>query len=246
MWTADRRHRAWLGGSWALAGLAATAALAGVTSAHAASLAVGRYELLNHPDGSAAAPSYGLRLDGLLDGDPNSIFTFSFEDEGANVIMDFFLDENTGTGTIDIAGTIFGGKDVGGSWENPALWQIEFHYEIVEAAASEPDLIAISVTDPANVGSLSGPLGRFNLAAVGGPPAFLLGENHRTSRTAEGWGWLNHALAPDDPLSVPHIYSSDWLFRVDEASHLPIPEPASAALLLGGLAALAAARRRRA
>ncbi len=141
MWTADRRRSAWVRVSRALAGVAATAALAGATAAHAASLADGFYRLLNHPDGAAAPPLYGLRLDGLIGPDISSIFTFSFEGNGAHMQMEFLLEG--AKGTVHIFGKAFGGKDVGDSYENPVLWDIDFNYKIEAAPSSDPDLIAI-------------------------------------------------------------------------------------------------------
>ena len=56
--------------------------LSAVTFADPIIINDGTYQLKNHPDGNAAPPPYGLRLDGLLNGNQGTIYTFDFNAEG--------------------------------------------------------------------------------------------------------------------------------------------------------------------
>jgi len=84
-----------------------------------------QWNLFDHPDGGAALPTYGLRLDGLLSGigskqpGTHDIWTFSFQDkpgDGRNtspignstVLMTLY--EFNGAQNININGTVFGGR----------------------------------------------------------------------------------------------------------------------------------------
>ncbi len=78
------------------------------------------YELGNHPDGGAANPLYGLRLDGLLTADSSDIYTFDFAASGASMSMLW----SSGTDELRIWGTAFGGQDIGSDYlaGTTALW----------------------------------------------------------------------------------------------------------------------------
>ena len=72
-------------------------------------LTPGTYILEDHPDGTAGPPSYGLRLDELIDVTPgHDVFTFSFDAPGTDMRIDI-----TSVGTdeyeLHIYGTAFGG-----------------------------------------------------------------------------------------------------------------------------------------
>lgn len=92
-----------------LAGAAAAAFI--VSSANAASV-VTTYRLLDHPDGNAAPPPYGIRLDGIF-GAGTGTTTFSFN-TAAGVFMTVTDSSSMGGGiVINIAGEVFGGIDAG-------------------------------------------------------------------------------------------------------------------------------------
>ena len=101
-----------------------------LASSTPAAAAVFNYKLHSHPDGAAASPYYGLRLDGLLSGNDRDIYTFDFDAAGASV----FLDYDDTADTIHIYGTAYGGKDVGQSYEDPTFWEIDFTYSNVTTA----------------------------------------------------------------------------------------------------------------
>jgi hypothetical protein len=79
----------------------------------------GTYSLGNHRNGGAAPPLYGLRLDRLIGGDTNHIFTFDFEgdagdtnDDGAAMFITIDLDLGDLTNSsINIIGTVYFGRD---------------------------------------------------------------------------------------------------------------------------------------
>ena len=69
-----------------------------------------QYRLFNHPDGSAAQPLYGLRLDELVNATAShDIFTFNFNFTHTDFNSDMLLDYDGST--IHIYGQVFGGRD---------------------------------------------------------------------------------------------------------------------------------------
>ena len=211
---------------FAIAAIAGVALL-GAAPAWSLTLDPGLYQLKNHINGNARPPAYGLRLDGLETGDSHDIYTFDFEAPGATMVMDYRVT------TAHIFGTAFGGLNQGNDYANASFWKVDFIYEMSPTPNSDGYLF--SINDPGNVGTISTGGETFGLSAYGGPPAFFIGEGHRTSPDIiSGWGWLNHSG------SRRHVYSSDWLFEVGA----PIPEPTGAILFGAGLLVAGAARRR--
>jgi len=97
------------------------------------------HKLGDHPDGNAADPTYGIRLDNLftrmtdggsfLSGSSRSgTTTFSFENNGANMVMDAIDTNNSGEAdTLHIHGTVYGGRDVGSGYGfGEGLYEISF------------------------------------------------------------------------------------------------------------------------
>ncbi|MCZ6682067.1 MAG: hypothetical protein O7B26_02715, partial [Planctomycetota bacterium] len=76
-----------------------------------------RYRLHNHPDGGAAPPPYGLRLDGLLTGDQLDDVTFDFDDPQSAMVLDVCDD-----GTLHIFGQAVLNQPPNG------VWQVDFSY----------------------------------------------------------------------------------------------------------------------
>ena len=74
--------------------------------------------LLTHLGGGEAPPAYCLRLDDFLDlGKP-----VTFECDGSNgASVEWYHD---GAGTLTISGQVYGGKDIGTSWDSPQIWNI--------------------------------------------------------------------------------------------------------------------------
>lgn len=172
----------------------------------------GSYRLANHPDGTAAEPFYGMRLDELFDVTPSSpdIFSFDFEAPGTAVFMDY------DGATIRIHGRAFGGRDAGDSYD-PA-WKsfidIDFTYTVVHAADGDDDLIVVTPS-----GTNSGTVTWVNTGEIipiydyAGDFGFTFrfgneddDQGHRGFDGLSGWGWLNHR-DPD-----VHQPASDWFF----------------------------------
>jgi hypothetical protein len=216
-----------------------------------------RFELRNHPDGGAANPLYGLRLDGLQgDVTTNSsgknhgtIYTFDFERTGALMLLDIDLDGGTGGApAVWIHGTAFGGRDAGSAYDaaNSGLWDIDFMYMDNGSTSSNsvsPDNIHFDPGSIGNQGTLkitSGAWGDGGLNTEyritdypNNDDAFHLeyGTHRVNSEQWVGWGWLNHD--GHDGANFPtneHVYASDWLFTAIPAplpQITPVPEPMS-------------------
>ncbi|MCA9296886.1 MAG: hypothetical protein KC983_10215 [Phycisphaerales bacterium] len=222
--------------------LAATALLGLPGTAMAGTIEPGEYTLHNHPDGAAASPYYGLRLDELFDFNPDShdIMTFDFDAEGAHMTMSY-----DGSSLV-ISGRAFGGLDVGGAYsdvEGQTSWvTINFTYSKIEPVAGDDDLDTVP-DNYSNTGSIvwenTGEV--IGLWDTAGDHAYTLrlgdeddDNGHRGFAGISGWGWLDHG-APGT-----HVASSDWLFTAQ-----PVPVPAALFAGIAGLAGIPVTRRLR-
>lgn len=228
--------------------LVAATVLLGCTSLASADPIVAdeTYVLGNHPDGGAADPLYGLRLDGLLTGNPvgspHEIYTFDFEAAGAYMQM---LWDGTAN-TIRIWGDAYGGQDSGSAYVTGTTdwWEIDFLYTNVMGCYGD------AVCSNTGSGSLVSSLfGSFDLTPVGAAThgyTFRVDEDHRGVSDLSGWGWMNHCPSDSNTTSTSvascssHIYSSDWLFTAHS-----VPEPGTLSLFGLGLLGLGLARRRK-
>jgi hypothetical protein len=226
------------------AALAAPTLVTGQAPAGLIILEPGLYRLHNHPDGQVRPPLYGLRLDELINATPgHDPFTFSFDDDGAEMFLELGADSS-----IHIFGTVFGGLDIGDTWD-PALsglWNVNFTYDTSKPDADDDDIVVNPPQDP-NTGTITPLLGPdadvpIDLYDYAGtfPFTFRLGDEdddlgHRGYDGISGWGWLNHG-SPD-----VHVDSSDWLFTVDPT---PVPGPSAAAVLFISVATACGRRSR--
>lgn len=229
-----------------VAGLAMASGMAmTVTPSFAAPIEPNRtYSLINHQDGSGQPPLYGLRLDGLFNGDSNQIVTFDFNENPAsdvNLVWD-------GGDQVTISGTVFGGIDIGDQYDsdNSGTWDLNFSYSGI--AVDGDFLVVEGETGTGTITSLgtgNEDLGDYYLfAESNGDFSFKIGSNSRCGGCLAGWGWLNHN---DENVDAPHIYYSDFLFEIDSSStpSSDVPEPGTLALLTAGLFGLGLAAHRR-
>jgi hypothetical protein len=198
---------------------------------NAALIQPGQFLLHNHPDGNAAPPGYGLRLDELFDvTDDHDKFTFDFDHPDAEVWLDY-----DGT-VVHIYGIAFGGLDAGSTYaSDPALTslvELDFTYTTVELAEGDDDLI-VRTPSFTNSGTITWldtgeVIDLFDRASEEGF-TFRFGdenddEGHRDFSGISGWGWLDHHAAGT------HVYSSDWIFTAER-----VPAPSSLLVVGAGL-----------
>lgn len=211
---------------------------AAATSVHAGTLPAGKYQIHNHPDGSADPPPYGLRLDELYDitGGKDD-FTFDFDDASSYVTLNY-----TGS-KIVIHGHAYGGRDIGAVYAvepTTGIYSFHFVYDVGVGLAPGDDDIMV-VANMMNFGTITTPIGdTIDLTdKTDVSYSFRLGDEnndlgHRGFSGISGWGWLIHG-----PPGSSHVVASDWLFTVGDL----VPTPGSLAIF--GIAAGALARRRR-
>ncbi|MFQ5777619.1 MAG: PEP-CTERM sorting domain-containing protein [Terriglobia bacterium] len=204
------------------------------------------YSAHNHPDGNAAPPFYGLRLD--FNGTKQ---TFDF----TNVL--FTIDP--GAGTASIAGTITHNQAGSGTDATYTIMASFSAMSIRDLGSTgwfdggDPiaDLLAAGI-DPNNAilfqldsmvlsdgNSYGGVLEWFGKSKANGDE-FLLVVGHRLDgqpnpEVVAGFGWLQTANGQTG--------TNDFLFTMDLQ---PVPEPGTVFLVGGGLTALGLLRRRRA
>lgn len=199
-----------------------------VNPAHAFS--IGKYRVNNHPDGNAAPPAYCLRLDGLVSGNSSDIYTFNCENSQSEVFLEY------DGSSVTISGKVFGGLDVGSSYDNPVVWDLDFTYNNV--TTNGDGLVVWG--DGQGQGNISSTVGSYDLFDYKGVHdySFKIDTDHRGEEGYSGWGWLNHADEGTLREDATHLYASDWLFTVEK-----VPEP-SAVLGLAFIAGFAALKRR--
>ena len=214
---------------------------------HAAqAISVGTYNMHNHPDGSAADPLYGLRLDGLLTGNTNEIYTFDFDHTSSAMTLTY-----DGSSVV-IDGVAYGGQDAGAAGYvagTTAIWNIHFEYHVgLSQPGTDGGLSDVFVdADFANFGSLSSGLGSFELTdkSDNSGLSFRLGDingaGHRGYDGISGFGWLRHGddCTSETP-SCANIPYSDWLFTVT-----PVPVPAAFWLFGSAILGLVGVKRRK-
>jgi len=231
----------------------------------------GLYQLSNHPDGGAAPPLYGLRLDGL--GGGSSIYTFDFNYSDADRSSAMFLDLQTqvdGNRTIRIFGDLYGGLNSGSAYADPTggrvgWWTVDFTYRengrnsgdggnfddvlagydpTVGQGEQTSNNGALSWNDPNNAEGFAGN-GEFELVEY--PPTrdytFRLGDETDGHRGFDGLsGWgWMNHSGLGSPPNYTHQAASDWLFT---AELRPVPAPSAFLLGLVGLVSVRVARRK--
>tara|TARA_R110002072_G_scaffold137772_2_gene280616 strand:+ start:1571 stop:2245 length:675 start_codon:yes stop_codon:yes gene_type:complete len=204
------------------------------SSANAGGLVIAEFELGDHPDGSAALPYYGLRLDNIL---APGVVTLSM-DHHNNTRMTVI--EDNGVLSMHITGTLYGGEISGNAYVDAQSYEVDFTYALNVSDAGNG--WEVNGFDAGNTGTLT----NLDTQAVtdlyskengAGLVFAMLADGHRLSGDSSSWvgrGWLT----TNDDGSMPASGSQDWLFTANK-----VPAPSGIAVL--GLGGMIATRRRR-
>ena len=224
------------------------------------------FQLHSHEDGGAAPPSYGLRLDELLNVSGNhDIFTFDF-DHDQTTSMSLFFDDVLNK--IGISGTVFGGLNSGNGYatSDVGYWNVFFEYTAnVTHGAVDPfgtgtvD-ITVNSNSPNNMGIIdplfnlsTGNSASISLVDYTGNHDFSFKFNNTSSVDARRLKDNNSNFYPGYDANTivgwgwvnhsgnPHVAASDWLFTGNA-----VPEPSTFLLFgIGLLSILGIGYRRR-
>lgn len=201
--------------------------------ADAGGLVIGEFALADHPDGSAAPPLYGLRLDNILD---SGTVTLSMDHFGDTVLT---VVDDGGNLSINIAGTLWGGQISGNAYVSAEAYVVDMNYT-VNVNPNGGGWVVAGV-DAANSGSITRVSDNmsWDLYTVSdGSNSFVFRpDDHRLPTDANDWvgrGWLS----TNDDGTDSGGGNQDWLFTATE-----IPAPGSALLALAGVAVMGRRRR---
>ena len=197
---------------------------------------VAMFDLHDHPDGAAAQPYYGLRLDNV--GAPG-VMTLSMAMHDNTTLS--VIEEN-GEFSIRIQGTLHGGQVSSHEYVSSNDYSIDFTYgaNVVQTANG----YRVDGFTTLNSGVLTNLDTEDEIVLFGKPNmsglAFTFqADGHRMSGDNSTWvgrGWLTD----EDDGSAPGAGSQDWLFY---ATQRDIPAPGGALVL--ACSGLALCRRRR-
>ena len=215
-----------------LAGILAIAVV-GISGASAGGLVIAEFELGDHPDGSAAVPYYGLRLDNILEAGTMTL-SMEYHDNTRLTVID-----NNGDLSMRITGTLFGGVVNNNSYVSTNSYEIDFTYAL--NVTDSGDGWVVNGFDAGNTGTITNMTTQevttlYGKANMAGLVFSMRADGHRMGDSSSwvGRGWLT----TNEDGSSPAAGSQDWLFTAN-----PIPSPSGLAIL--GLSGLMTARRRR-
>ncbi|MEZ6234246.1 MAG: small multi-drug export protein [Phycisphaerales bacterium] len=232
---------------------AAAVAAASLVGQASASQLLMQSRLADHPDGNAAPPQYGLRIDNLfsqnnagqaLVGGQSGTTTFSFNAPGANVIIQVFDDTNDNVADrVHISGVAYGGRDNGGSYGVGAgFYAIDYTYTAnVGTTAEGWDAARAGATNGGTITALTGAFAGESWSMTdknsGNRSFHFESDNHRLGGSSldnsdvyvgRGWHMLDNGV----------MGTQDFLF-------VAIPLPTTGMLAGAGMLAVAGVRRRR-
>lgn len=230
------------------------------------SITNGVYDLSSHLDGGVRPPVYGLRLDGLLDGNSNTEVTFDFNDISSNMLMAVNYSTTLSDSTIRIFGDSWGGEDdaVNGVYITPEVYHIDVTYTHVKKKTDAKGRDVLFTDNAEGMHVFIGTIANEDRSKIwnltpqsNGSYSFELSFNHRLPDGVSdpdvltGHGWVNHTPAVfisgenTENTTSTHLYASDWLFLADppQGGGL-VPSPAAFGVGVFALSGLVLRRRR--
>jgi hypothetical protein len=150
--------------------------------------------MLDHPDGNARDPTYCLRLDNFVDAVGPGKVTFSCESTShpsAGVVWEY-----DGAGTYTFSGKVFGGLDVGSTWNSPQLYDVSATFSGYECCRIYGHLEHNLCTEALHGGLTisrsdgSGDVYDFTPKANSKGDSSFIGFEHRGVDGVSQWGWL--------------------------------------------------------
>lgn len=208
-----------------------------VSSASSGGLVIAEFELGDHPDGNAAEPFYGLRLDNMLAPGVVTLSMDHFNNTRMSVI------EYNGVLSMHITGTLYGGAVNDHAYVDAHSYEVNFTYALNVTDAGNG--WEVNSFDAGNTGTITDldtneVTTLFGKANSSDLVFSMLADGHRLSGDSSSWvgrGWLTD----NSDGSMPGAGAQDWLFT---ATKLPeVPAPSAIALL--GLGGMLSSRRRR-
>lgn len=210
------------------------------------------FKLSDHPDGEAALPTYGFRMDTMFSGRSGAgggvtLFSFNTYDDVLLKVTD-----DGGSLKINISGTVYGGEKSGSGFAYGAgAYHLEANYTM-HVNAQGTGWVVAQDAPLHNTGSLTALSGGdvrvadgevFNFHDMSAASFLFLQDNHRLAGHSEfnqgfwvGRGWVTY-----NPSGANSGGTQDFLFI---GNLVPLPTPVG--LACAGLFGAAAVRRRRA
>ena len=189
------------------------------------------YKLGSHPDGKAAEPFYGLRLDAI---NKKKATTFDFNHENSNVFMTY----DPTNKRIEIFGQVWGGKvnTKKDKYVNPELWDLQYTYEGVTTAMKKGiEYLTVDKNSGKGFGTISNATEEYTLMAKAKKDNFFnlrLNEERGPNYAATGEGWHKVFDANGKKLNGG---PNDFLFIVEKKVTTPDPSTVLGILSATGL-----------
>lgn len=186
------------------------------------------YNCHDHPNGQIVPPTYGLRIDYLLD---NGRYTFSFDYSNGGGTAGVTLTHDDVLGTIRIFGRAYGGKDLGGSWDPAARGWINIDFTYTTNVSTRDNCAGAAGNDVHVLSESALNSGTFTLDGWGGNQVFVFTDEADDEGCSfnfdNDWDSKGNAAIANNPaiwsaagwLKPSDINGSrDWLFIADAAT----------------------------
>lgn len=191
-----------------------------------ASAGVTLFNCHDHPNGQIVPPTYGLRLDYLLD---NGRYTFSFDYADGSGSAGVTLTHDDVLGTVRIFGRAYGGKDIGGSWDPAARGWIDIDFTYTTNVTVRDNCAGAAGNDVHVLSESALNAGTFTLDGWGGNQVFAFTDkadagcsfNFDNDSDSKGNAGIanNPAIWSADGWLMPGVNGSrDWIFIAEMAT----------------------------